>query len=97
MISDFSSIVVDYAITKKPILIIDSLTNDYAENRGFILKDNFKMLTPGERICTFKELLHSIYDNLNNNMCNYESMLPLLHKYTDGNACKRILDIMKNM
>lgn len=97
MISDFSSIVVDYAITQKPILIIDTLTSDYAANRGFLLKDNFHRLTPGIRVKSFSDLLEQIQSSLYQDECSYKDMLPLLHKHLDGNACKRIVELMKQL
>ena len=97
MISDFSSIVIDFAITKKPIIILDALTNEYVTNRGFILEDNFYDIMPGERVSTFKHLMDVLEKQIYEPKCNYADMLERLHKYADGNSCARITSVMKSL
>lgn len=98
IISDFSSITVDYAISKKPILYLTNYLQNYQEGRGFILPDNLKILMPGETVSNYQELKEKASFCLRNNNANYsEKELKLIYKYLDGNSCERIFEIMKNL
>ena len=97
MITDFSSIGIDYLITKKPIIFLNSLAEEYNKNRGFTLEDNYKIMMPGEKVYNFNQLLKAIEDAILADSWKEQrlKMLPLLHKYCDSNASERIYQIMK--
>ena len=97
MITDFSSIGIDYLITKKPIIFLNSLAKEYNKNRGFTLEDNYEIMMPGEKVYNFNQLLKAIEDAILTDSWKEQrlKMLPLLHKYCDSNASERIYQIMK--
>ena len=97
MITDFSSIGIDYLITKKPIIFLNSLAKEYNKNRGFTLEDNYEIMMPGEKVYNFNQLLKAIEDAILADSWKEQrlKMLPLLHKYCDSNASERIYQIMK--
>lgn len=99
MITDFSSIAIDFLITKKPVIFLDNLSDEYSKNRGFILEDNYQILMPGEKVKSFNKLLHSIQDALTVDSWKEEreKTLPLLHKYQDNKSCERIYNIIKDL
>lgn len=99
MISDFSSVVIDYMILNKPVIFLNNLTNEYSSNRGMILSDNFNILMPGIKVDNFKSLKLEIEENLKND--KYKELrnrnLPLLHKHCDNKACERVFKIMRGL
>ncbi|MCK5176725.1 MAG: CDP-glycerol glycerophosphotransferase family protein, partial [Candidatus Aenigmarchaeota archaeon] len=99
MITDFSSISIDFMITKKPVIFLDNLTSQYNNNRGMVLEDNFEILMPGFKAKNYDELEKSIIDSLTIDSYkeNRLKALPLLHKYFDSNASERIYEIMKKL
>lgn len=99
MITDFSSIAIDYLITKKPVIFLNSVSEEYSKNRGFILEDNYEILMPGEKVDNFRKLLSSMHDALTIDSWKERrlNMLPLLYKYFDSNSSARIYEIMKGL
>lgn len=99
MISDFSSISLDYLILNKPIIYLNNLDKEYNENRGFILEDNYKLFMPGENVLNYTELMDSIKINLSDdvNKQKREKIIPLVHKFIDNKASRRIIEIMENL
>ena len=99
MISDYSSVTIDYLLLNRPILYIDSLSEDYASTRGMILEDNYRILMPGVKVKTYKDFKVELTDNLEYDKYKdeREKVLPLIHKYMDYNANERIFKIMENL
>ena len=99
MITDYSSIAIDYLITQKPIIFLESTLEEYSQNRSFILEDNYEIVMSGEKVYNFKELLITIQDSLTIDSYKEKRLekLPLLHKYTDSYSSERIYQIMKNL
>ena len=99
MISDFSSVTVDYLVLNRPVIYLDNISEDYREERGTVLEDNYHVLMPGTKVKTFYELLSAITNNLNNDVEKdlRNQNMPLIHKYLDGNTCERIFEIMKGL
>ena len=96
MISDFSSVTLDYLIANKPIIYLDNLTNEYSKNRGLILPDNYRIFMPGHKVKTYLDLEDKLLKSLfKDDMKDLrEKAIPLIHKYRDDKACERIFDIM---
>ena len=99
LISDFSSITVDYLISGKPVIYLLSGADNYAQERGFSLEDNYKIFMPGLKANNFAELQSAIGDALYADSTKEERLkaLPLMHKYVDSNACERIWEIMQRL
>lgn len=93
LITDYSSVYIDYLLTEKPIgFTIDDL-EDYKNGLGFLI-DNPKNYMPGQMIKTSSDFIDFIED-LNNDNDNYkderEKMLNLFHNQKDGKSSERIL------
>ena len=98
MISDFSSVTIDYSMLNKPILYLNNYVDEYKQGRGFILPDNYKIMMPGENISTYDDLKKKILECLENKHANYtQNEVNFLHKYQDGHSCERIFEVMKGI
>ncbi len=99
LISDYSSVTVDWLILNKPVLYLNNLSQEYGKGRGMVLEDNFELLMPGTKVITYDELKKEMLNNLLNDSykTEREKALPLIHKYRDFKASERIYDIMKNL
>ena len=98
MISDLSSIAIDYLITGKKVIYVDNLTEEISDKRGVLLPDNYRLLQIGNAVNTYQELLAEIKKSLSGAppLIN-TNQLALLHRYTDANSCQRIYEIMKSL
>ena len=99
LISDFSSISIDYLITKKPVIYMLNGESSYGKTRGYSLEDNWKILCPGLKVYTYSDLVNSIQDVLETDSTKAERLkaLPLLHKYVDSNSSERVQEIMNKI
>ena len=99
MITDFSSIGIDYLITKKPIIFLNTLAQEYNNIRGFILEDNYELLEPGAKVHKFSELIDAMQDALTNDSWKEKRLeqVSLLHKFFDSKASERIYNVMENL
>ena len=92
LVTDYSSILFNYAIYQRPILLFAPDLDEYSEARGFYL--DYREL-PGEIAKTEEELLEGItraYD-----VFDKQAMQRFYQRYMngcDGRATKRVLDIM---
>ena len=96
LISDYSSVVIDYMLLNKPIAMAFSDEDSYEKTRGLIFTPLEEYL-PGPILHEFDELF-DYFDN-----CDYynekwkgkrEELTDFFHKYRDGNSCKRIVDFI---
>ncbi|NPA44731.1 MAG: hypothetical protein GXO49_04285 [Chlorobi bacterium] len=100
MITDYSSIYLDFIILNKPILFYIPDFYEYQEQE-IKLRNDFLEITPGEKINNQKELENSIKNILFNNIDNYKQkrteIINFSYKYKDGKSCERIYNyIIKN-
>lgn len=99
MITDFSSIALDYLIAEKPVIFLNSLSEEYNKNRGFILEDNYEQLMLGDKVSDFKQLLNSIAGAILTDSWNKNKLsnISLIHKFRDNGSSERIYQIMKGL
>jgi len=98
LISDYSSVYIDYLLTNQPIgFTVDDL-KDYSSNLGFSVENPIDYM-PGEKITTVLELQNFIY-NLNTGNDTWkeerERIKNLFHHYQDNQSSKRIYDLFFN-
>lgn len=96
LISDYSSITVDYLLLDKPIIYILNDYNEYKNSRG-IYPENAIDYMVGYHIFAEKELYAALKDILEGKdiyKSDRKKILPLFHKYQDGNSSKRICDYL---
>lgn len=92
LISDYSSVSVDYLLLDKPIGYIINDLEYYQKDRGFTSEDPRDVMA-GELICTIKDMFRFI-DNTLSGQDNYskkrESLRKRLHAASTGNSCELI-------
>lgn len=92
LLTDYSSVSVDYLLTNKPIgYIIDDLS-DYQDNREFCF-ENFLDYCPGEKIHNSKEF-YSFLEDINKGIDKYvkerKKVKDFYHLYQSDNGCETI-------
>lgn len=92
LITDYSSIFIDYLLLDRPIAFTEDDMDDYT--RGFVF-DNPKSYQPGFRIKTKEDFL-AFAESLVNGVDDYKSerkrVMALANDYHDGKFCKRALE-----
>ena len=94
LISDYSSVIVDYLLTDKPIGIVAGDIEQYGSNRGFVLNPVEDYL-PGpiiRNIDEFKNFLFNIDTVAESWAERRNSLKGLFHKYQDDNSSQRVCD-----
>ncbi|HDL6714808.1 TPA: CDP-glycerol glycerophosphotransferase family protein [Yersinia enterocolitica] len=97
LITDYSSVYIDYLVTDKPIAFIIPDKDEYILNRGGFTLEPFDEWTPGNKIKKVEEI-YDFFDMLINEKDEFKSerhrVKKILHKYSDGNNSKRVADIL---
>lgn len=97
LITDFSSVYIDYLLMDKPIGFELGDFESFRKGRGFIVDDPLKYM-PGDKIMTQNDLYNFI-DNVLNEKDEFKEERNILknkmHKYKDGNSSERILKYFK--
>lgn len=91
LITDYSSVAVDYLLLNKPIAFILSDYNDYLGSRGFVFENPLEYM-PGYHIYTLNEFNSAIIDIANNKDIYAKQRKKIIDKMhnTCDNYCERI-------
>lgn len=92
LISDFSSIIFDYAFLNKPMYFFVPDLDDYLETLGCFV--DYRKTMPGA-ICLDEEQLAVAI--LENKKYDLKSFLEMFFKYQDGNNTKRVVEFIKRL
>lgn len=92
LLTDYSSVYLDYLLLNRPIgFLIDDI-DEYQKNKGFVV-DNALSYMPGQKVKTIDEL-YSFFDKLVSGEDEYKearnAIMDEIHVYKDGNSCERI-------
>lgn len=93
LISDYSSVAIDYMLLNKPMAFLLEDLDDYAQSRGFVF-GNIRDWLPGKQVSTFDEMCDFIRGISTNDDLLSEKRLKLMdkmNKYHDNNSCARII------
>lgn len=94
LISDYSSVIVDYLLLDKPIAIVCSDMDEYRENRGFVVNPIDEYL-PGPILSSLDDFEDYIrnYENYNSNyIMKRQKLKCFFHNYQDMYSCKRVCE-----
>ena len=94
LITDYSAIFNDYLLLNRPMIFTLDDYKQYKESRGFSI-DNPLEYYPGFHVYNQEEFYKAIKDILEDRDPYIEhrnKIRLLMHKYVDGNSCKRISD-----
>ncbi|MGL5989236.1 CDP-glycerol glycerophosphotransferase family protein [Cetobacterium sp.] len=96
LISDYSSLMFDYSITKKPCVLYTPDLNQYISSDRKLYFDIEKL--PFKSVLTNEELNNYILDfEINFYENNLEKFLEGLGSYEDGKASERVADLIKTI
>lgn len=96
LISDFSSVAVDYVLRDKPLAFVLEDKELYEESRGFVFEPLEDYL-PGKELYNYEDMktfLRNVANGIDTSEEKRHKMLPLMHSHQDGNSCKRILELI---
>lgn len=99
LITDYSSVYVDYLLLDKPIIFSCPDLEKYQSDRGFIIDDP-KLLMPGPIIKTQKELTEQLEKVFSGNDVYKEERkkkIDFFHFYKDSNSAERLFGEMMKM
>jgi len=96
LVTDYSSVMFDFANTKRPMLFYTYDLEEYRDDvRGFYM--DFEMEAPGPLICTTEELIKSI-TNIKELESEFKGKYTEFYKkycsLEDGQASKRVVDLL---
>ncbi|MDN6698934.1 MAG: CDP-glycerol glycerophosphotransferase family protein, partial [Staphylococcus equorum] len=93
LITDYSSVYLDYLLLNKPVAFTTDDINEYRNNLGFLV-DNIYDYMPGHKINNIEDFKIFIYD-LANSIDKYEikrlEVRKKFNKHLDGKSSERIL------
>lgn len=98
LISDYSSVAIDYILLNKPIAYSLDDFEEYKNTRGFVV-DNPLVFMPGHHLYNYEDLLtflHNIADNMDPYISQRQTLLPLVHNPC-RNYCERIWKAVKDL
>lgn len=95
LITDYSSIFVDYLLLDKPIVFYNFDYNEYEEYRGLVIDFKNKLQTPGPKIKQLRDIID--IDEVEYSKYNIEESKMFYHKYYDGYSTQRIAKYIVNL
>lgn len=92
LITDYSSVYIDYLLINKPICFVYDDLEEYRETRGFALEPAENYM-PGAKVNNFEGLMNwfNILEAEDEFACKREELKKLFFVYPDGNSSKRVL------
>lgn len=99
LITDYSSIYVDYLLLDKPIIFSCPDIEKYRADRGFIVDDP-ALLMPGAIVKAQDQLIKNMSDIINGDDAYKETrknLMPFFHNHLDGKSSERLFEEMINL
>ena len=96
LLSDYSSVAVDYLLLDRPLGYVLADYDMYREKRGFVFENPLEYM-PGEKIynaCDIRRFLEHLTDGTDNYMQERAQSLKKMHNKTE-NYCKRLADYLQ--
>jgi CDP-glycerol glycerophosphotransferase len=97
LITDYSSIYIDYLLMNKPVLFLPYDYDEYIKNRGLLF--DYHEFTPGPKPVSFNEFKCEI-ENLLNNINYYSDERIRINSYfneIENGSCNRITNFIKSL
>ncbi len=95
LITDYSSIYLDYLLLNKPIIFIPYDLKAYQSYRGFLF--DYESHTPGKKVFTQKHFMDALHQSVNSHEVNKSLLVEqnLMHHFKDDKAKERIYHRLK--
>lgn len=98
MITDYSSIYMDYVLLNRPIVFFPYDQEEYIENER-ALQYNYNDITPGSKCFDTPQLMNELDKILIDGIDNYreerDKVRQMFYKYNDGESCERVWNYIK--
>ena len=94
LITDYSSVFIDYLLTDRPIVFTTDDLEAYGENLGFML-DDYQDYMPGAKVANLDNLIEVIRNDFNESKELAEHRFKVkdfFHSYKDNKSGKRIIE-----
>ena len=98
LVTDYSSIYLDFLLLDKPMIFIPYDLEEYQSYRGFLF--DYESHTPGDKVCTQAEFMESLDRALNKpelGAIERAQMKNLFHIHQDGKSSERIIAHINKM
>ncbi len=98
LISDYSSIWVDYLLLNRPIIFAVRDLEDYKKVHGLMIEP-FDAWAPGEIVTDFNQLKNAIamaFNKTDDYALKRSLLTHIYHKYTEGNSSERVIELLEN-
>lgn len=96
LVTDYSSIYIDYLLLNRPCIFIPYDLEDYRGNRGLLL-DDYDFWTPGYKVLTYKEFI-DVIDNIISGKDEYETRRQEINRqfnyHQSENSCESIFRLI---
>lgn len=99
LITDYSSVSMDYLLTDKPMLFIPTDLEKYDKERSLLLKP-YDFWAPGPKCFNQKDLEREIVKSFKEKdyfKKERDIVKKIFHKYTDGNSTERTVEFLKSL
>ncbi|MCW3795117.1 CDP-glycerol glycerophosphotransferase family protein [Paenibacillus sp. LS1] len=99
LISDYSSIIIDFLLTDKPIILTPLDLEQYSKTRGLMMEP-YDAWMPGEIALDYNQFQQAVIDSLYGDdkfKKDRARLKRITHKYADGNSSKRVLALARNL
>lgn len=98
LITDYSSVYIDYLILDRPCIFIPYDLEHYLENRGLLL-DDYDFWAPGDKLETYRDFIDAINDilhGIDRYKHNRREVSRKLNRYDNGNASKNVFELIND-
>ncbi|KUP25443.1 CDP-glycerol glycerophosphotransferase family protein [Paenibacillus sp. DMB5] len=99
LISDYSSIIIDFLLTDKPIILTPLDLEEYSSTRGLMMEP-YDAWMPGEIALDYHQFQQAVVDSLfgeDKFKKDRERLKRITHKYADGNSSERVLALARDL
>lgn len=96
LITDFSSVFIDYMNLDRPIGFVLSDISEYSENRGFIFDKPLEYM-PGKKICNeedFERFCMDVSEDKDEFKEERNGLQHIYNDYSDANNCERLFNLL---
>ena len=97
LITDYSSLIYDFLLTRRPIIIYTPDYENYYKSSKFLV--DFKSAIPAPQIYDSDKLIEEMRNAYEGNLCfeKYNNLLNLYHTQKDNKSSKRVYDEIKKI
>ncbi len=91
LVTDYSSIYIDYLLIDRPMIFIPYDLENYKANRGILLE--YESWTPGPKVLTYRELIQAIEEIISgkDKYSNWRNVLSRqFHSCQTNNSCEKV-------